>query len=564
MKSLKFESIVLVSHVERKSKKIEFDPNLTVLRGENDTGKSSVMKSLYYALGAEPHNVTKRWKNADVAVLLKFSLENVRYRIYRHRKSFSLFNSKDELVGTYDSVTNDLGPVLARLYNFNLIMADRFGVPTTPPPAYLYLPFYIDQDKGWASTWNSFKNLSQFGRWKEDVPSYHYGLRPDEWYAVKSKAKEIESELDEPTREKRALEGLYAKTRDELSRVDFDIDVERFTKDIKELIALCNQLRKKQTSYRQELNLLKNTQVRLDAQIEIVSHTYEELSADYGYATETMSDAVDCPMCGAEYENSFAERFHIASDTDTCRDLLQSLRKDLSKAKDAEKSVKTILRDTRVETNAIEGVLSRKQGKVSLSDLVKNEGKKELIDHLRLEIGKQSQAIQNIEGRMQELSEKMQQYDNPSRRKVIRDRFTKTFEKFCWDLNVHGIVEASYKTISTNIDESGSDVPRAILAYNFATLDAITIAENATFFPVVIDAPNQQEQDKNNLKRILNFIPENIPDGSQLILGLVDDCDIKFQGKVIDLTSKYSLLQESSYEEHASELSHYERLNLHG
>ena len=152
MKNLRLRNMLLVSHREKKARKIEFHQNVTVIKGENDTGKSSVIKSIPFAFGANPHQIHPKWKDADVAILVRFYLDDVPYAIYRHRNSFSLFDALDNEIGTYSSVTLELAPVLAKLFDFNLKLSDRDGNLVTPPPAYLMLPFYIDQDKGWIET----------------------------------------------------------------------------------------------------------------------------------------------------------------------------------------------------------------------------------------------------------------------------------------------------------------------------------------------------------------------------------------------------------------------------
>lgn len=110
--------------------------------------------------------------------------------------------------------------------------------------------------------------------------------------------------------------------------------------------------------------------------------------------------------------------------------------------------------------------------------------------------------------------------------------------------------------------ESGSDHPRAVLAYFFATLNAVADAENATFFPIVIDAPNQQEQDPENLSKILEFIPKRTPEGRQVIVGLVDDAGVQFSGSRITLTEKFAVLREEEYESGSVEIAHFEQANI--
>lgn len=129
-------------------------------------------------------------------------------------------------------------------------------------------------------------------------------------------------------------------------------------------------------------------------------------------------------------------------------------------------------------------------------------------------------------------------------------------------LGVYSLSENVFNSIKASIVESGSDLPRAILAYFFTTLKAIKKNGNATFFPIVIDAPNQQEQDPKNLKKMLAFISNNRPKDHQLILGLVDDSGIDFEGKEVLFDRKYSVLEEETYEHIANEIKPYEVINL--
>lgn len=86
--------------------------------------------------------------------------------------------------------------------------------------------------------------------------------------------------------------------------------------------------------------------------------------------------------------------------------------------------------------------------------------------------------------------------------------------------------------------------------------------DGSKFFPIVIDAPNQQEQDPKNLKNMLEFISKNRSEGRQLILGLVDDSGIDFEGVVMCFDTKYFVLDEGSYQSATHEIKHYESINL--
>ena len=78
-KRLKFLELHLISLKERKARKIEFSNDTTLILGgsgkiDNDVGKSTIVKNLYYSLGAEVFFET-RWLNANPISILKFNVE---------------------------------------------------------------------------------------------------------------------------------------------------------------------------------------------------------------------------------------------------------------------------------------------------------------------------------------------------------------------------------------------------------------------------------------------------------------------------------------------------------
>lgn len=562
MKNFLLESILLVSHREKKAKKIKFHPRITIIKGANDTGKSSLIKSIYRGFGAEPPKIHKKWKDANVASLIHFRIESKRFAILRSAGEYSIFDAEHKFLSSHSSITNELAPALANLLGFQLRLLNRESIPSIPPPAYFFLPFYIDQDEGWIKPWQSFNKLGQFANWKQPVASYHFGLRPDQWYELDAKKRAVAEKKEIPEKEIAALEKLERKTRNQLTRVDFDIDIDAFKAEITRLLNICNDLRLKEEQYRQRVVELRTEKIRLEAQIEIVTRTRDELSADYTYAVKQHDSTISCPMCGQEYDNSFAERFEIAKDEETCSDLLESLQADLRKINAEIQKTHSSLSANSKEQEEINIILSAKQGAVILSDLVKIEGKKELLNHLKIEIAKQKDILGEIDKELGSIKREMDNYDNKDCKRRILEQYEQVFRRNALALNVHGLSENAYTRIDAQIEETGSDQPRAVLAYQFSVLDAIAIKSDATFCPIIIDAPNQQEQDPENLQRILQFISKSCPAGSQLILGLVDDAGVQFDGQLIELKNKFSLLDEAFYLKAAEEIRHYENLQI--
>jgi len=166
MRKFVLEEMLLMSMREQAAKRIKFHPDTTIIVGANDTGKSSLLKSIYWTFGAQPPDVNEDWKKARVTSLVKFTVDGTRYYILRSENVFGLFDSKQQLIGTYTSVTKQLGPKLAELFDFKITLTNKQGEEIIPPPAYFFLPFYIDQDDSWHENWSSFENLRQLSNWR--------------------------------------------------------------------------------------------------------------------------------------------------------------------------------------------------------------------------------------------------------------------------------------------------------------------------------------------------------------------------------------------------------------
>src|SRR5699024_11123542 len=128
---------------------------------------------------------------------------------------------------------------------------------------------------------------------------------------------------------------------------------------------------------------------------------------------------------------------------------------------------------------------------------------------------------------------------------------------FLKKLDIHSLAPDDYKAITTKIEskETGSSRPRALIAYYFTFFHLMQKYSSSTYCPIVIDSPNQQDQDVEHIDKIMRFINQNQPDNSQMILGLAETYGEDFNCKTIELQEKYSLLQKSDYEEVADEMT---------
>ena len=548
MKNLLLEEIVLVSQTEKRAKRIKFHPRMTVIRGENDTGKTSVIKSIFQAFGADPLNLHPRWKSASVHTLLRIKIAGVPYKIYRHEKFFSLFSGENTLISNYKSISKELAPKLAELLDFKLVLTNRENETKIPPPAFMFAPFYINQDGGWQKTWNSFAGMGQFSEWKKDTIHYHTGIRPNQWYVLKGEIQRLDGDREEPRRNEIILNKLIERTEKEANVLPFDIDVDAYKKQIESLLNRCSKLKEEEDRYRLKVLEFQNEKIRLVAQQEILIKSQNELNADYEFAIHTSADSIDCPTCGANYHNDFASRFSIAQDEDKCTTLLQEVVGQLDEVSKKISDEEAALSKVKSKYEEINAILEEKQGDVTLQTLIESQGKKHLLKELHQNLSEVKRDLAGIDAQIGSLSDKMKDLDDRKRTQSILDFYREKIENYTRILRLSSIDLDKLRKIDCNIVETGSDLPRAILAYSISILKTMEAFGNVQQFPVVYDAINQQEQDEENIKTMLTFIRDSTPPDFQIIVGLVDPWGVDLGGKTIEMAEENFALLESEYQ----------------
>lgn len=179
MTDMKFLEISLLSQNERSGLRIRFSRQKTVLLAGNGFGKSAIIKSLYDTLGAQPHKIDNSWKSARVTSFLKFECAGNEYSALKTGDSYTVFDSNSDVLIRTSHVMSELAPFFAKLFNFSLTLADRKDIIRTPPPSYLFAPYYIDQDESWQKPWSAFVDMKIFPDAGKTLSEYHSGLRPN-------------------------------------------------------------------------------------------------------------------------------------------------------------------------------------------------------------------------------------------------------------------------------------------------------------------------------------------------------------------------------------------------
>jgi predicted nucleic acid-binding Zn-ribbon protein len=557
MKKLVFKEVSILSKVEKSGRTETLDPTTNLLTGENDVGKSTLIKCLYHTLGADvPGLQNTHWKNARPIYCVRFDVDGVEYTVIRDEKYFGVFDEHEKLLGRFVGISGDKGVAhfLNPLLDFRIeLERAEDGKLGLAGPAFYFLPFYVDQDEGWARSWASFNGLQQFSSYRKNMLEYHLGVRPQSYYDAKKRYVELAEEKAKLTAERTTLASVRESYQKRKATRQVDIDPAIFRKEIEELVDSYNKVYGRQQQVLQELKDVRNDRHGLENEILVLRRAIGELDADYAVAENPETpDPVACPTCGTEIENSIVERFGILDDIDYCYSLVDQRNKRLVDVLDQEKAVDGRYREITAELTPIEDVLKRKREKVTFAEFVAAEGMKEIVSSLSEDINGLSMQEEDVRKSLEKLESDLKV--DSTRKREINAFYQARMKEFLASLSVNVLSEIDYKTFDKQIKTNalGSDLPRSLLAQYFAFLHTMAKFNPAMVCPLVLDSPLQQEQDKDNIDAIFRFIFSRVLPGQQLILGTLNVDGVAADiipatVKRIHLTDELHLLQKTQY-----------------
>lgn len=546
---LLIKQLTILSIPEKSAKTVTFHPQRNLITGENDVGKSSIIKSIYHSLGADVHfdNV---WEKADAISLLTFSYSNKDYMILRSRDHFGLFDKHGNLLQSFDSIIKGLSPQFAKLFNNKLqLRQSQTNQRISASPAIQFLPFYIDQDKSWTKPWDSFEGLGVFSGFKRDLINFVTGIRPNEYFLLSERIDQLSAKLATLKNELGVLSSAKKTVEKHIPKATFDIDIKAFKRDVDKLLIKLESLKNKENEYRKKLIKQKNKEAFIDNEITLISKSIREINKDYEHSLNELDCEITCPTCNASYDNSMVSRFGLLEDIDTCRSLLSDYLEDKKKITKEVTKLENQLNLQVAKVREITSLLNEKKGKVRLKDLIQNESSKQVKEIFNRSQSNYSNQIGEIEEQKSELETNRSKLNNKERKDSIISRFNTLIDLFLIKLNVHTLNSDGFSDIPLSVKSQGSDTPRALLAYYFAILFTSKEFTSLPLFPLVIDSPNQQDQDATNRNKIIKFIFDNTPDDYQLILGTVDLHGVEYDGHTISPATKLKLLDKDEFEE---------------
>lgn len=548
MNEMYFKSILIADIKEKTARFQKFQKGFNVITSqENHVGKSSMLKSLYYAMGAEI-DYDNIWDKNTKVYIVNICINEKNYTIARFQKGYALFEENNLILLT-KSASYELPKKYEELFSFAVYLPNKETKKIElAPPVFIFLPYYIDQDKGWSGLYDSFSNLNQYKK-NDRIKSLYYHLNiynreTIELMAQRDRIKEKKEELKEKEEKIRiTLQALLEETQNLLPADNLD-ELERNLQIPKENISI---LVLELGNLRNKIQTLETTMAQHEHQLEIIQE-YKKIKINTEIENKQMM-LHTCPKCGYMFDEEIYDivrsNYNVHNETYMCQQIqliINSISSELEKYK--EKYVKSM-----AELEKQEKIYDESQD--SYEVYIRQRGLKDSVNHFNEQLGDNVYQQKQCEKQVKEIDKKLRKLPN---KKEIEEKYIEEVRLDIIKLDAWNAAYDGKIKLLNPIKAQGTLENKIILAQVaglFQTMDALN--SNTIRFPFVVDSPRAKEASHTSSKEILKLIFEMnmLP---QVILATMDyndfEEDMKCSAKVTVLTEKKKLLNNKTYETH--------------
>ena len=550
MRTFQFDDIWMLSHRDQRARKEEFSPNRNLILGRNHTGKSSLIKTLLLTMGAKPKGKLIKWDD-DTVSLVTITVNGSTYQVMHQAGYRALFGADDQVIFATGSGTA-WGKKFAEITGFNLTLSNQDGQSIPADPKCFFLPFYINQDGSWGSSWDTFESIKQF---KSPIPSildFFTGVRPPEYYEAKSLRDAEQKAVD-------SLESQFSflqKARDRFEKtMPFSgpkIEEKNFERDIAQLTLEVTKLNKKQEELRDQAVKERELLSGIKIQIILAEETLKEYDGDARFLRSEEREALVCPVCNAEHAEPFLDLLTYAEDARSLRQITLRLYEDAKKIESKIESTVNEMGELEVHYQKISSLLDTRRGDIQFREVVESRGAEKAFKAFEEERESLQNEMQLHYSAHGKYDNKMKELEDKAKSKKIRDKFRNTYAASLYHLNISQIA-TSKANLANRPNISGSGGPRSVLAYYSALWELCFGPSGSFLVPMIVDSPNQQGQDDINLPKVIEFVSSMLPKNTQLIFGSEIDTEFVFDKKIV-LDSPYNLLGREHFVQAAEKI----------
>ena len=549
MNELIFKSIAIVNKNTGVAKYQEFKEGINVVTSPssnegNWVGKSSLLQSLYHALGADAW-FKKPWEDEGKYIyILDFVFNEYYYSIVRYDRMFKLYDSNNKELFLVNH-RSDLAKELTKIFNIRMKLKDRSAEKkyVNADPAFWYLLNYYDQMRPDVSHLDSFDGLGKFYDFYFDVIYSHLGIKNDSLNTVVEEIENLVRQKEKHT----AKKGKYEIVYEELNSRRIPVVDEK---------AIRSSLEKCENEYKKIIDQLNESHSKLEdyyktkAELEALIEDIEKMISKQKDDIKTSRQQHVCPHCGSELSDGRDYYFRRVKDIDGFG--LQRLEIDRELAQCKHQIEEELLR-----YNSIASLLKDLKQKIE-NDQSDNRGDfvgialSDTLQDILTKIGTEEEAINSCVGQIKEKTKLKKKLFEA--KEDVDNCYTSNLNSILLKYPLQNFKVNYIQTASDKIQASGtmSNIAKVIW---LSALLRTRASKNVNFplFPVVFDNPNNADYDETNEKKIFSITFDLSSISKQVITSLVGFDKTQYPNyediNVIVLDNEqYHLLTKQDYE----------------
>ena len=547
MRNIRFLQIKFFCYKKGTGRIINLDNDVVIIRGGYKSGRSSLVMSLFSTLGADIRTFSQQWLQDKIVALLKVSIDGAVLQFLHIGKMFYVYDANG--LERYKAVNNYANArKLESLLGFNLTFTDNKEGRTRMPMEFMFMPFYISQDKGWGQPLKSFDGVSVYGG-KKNALYYYTGVINDDYFLVSNNIEEIGSKIKKEEGRIEYEREFSAYVREKIAQTRISVTREDFEQESEDFLEKVNQLKKKQGELMAELKKLYDKRSYIDFRNQQMHDSLDEINKDLKFARK-QKENITCPMCGAHVSNDDIAIYGMIEDRNVCNNAILEYDEESKKIDGKIKRLEERNDEIKAEIEKLEQILEQKKKDISLEQYLDSMMYQYMDKTLGVREQETKKRKEELEGELNALNEREAMLRGNLRKELVEEDFlnyvVSAYKKMGVAVNDSMVGRIKF---GGRISDGGSTRTRGVVAYTYGYCELIKKYNGRLFCPIVIDEPNQNGINRTGLEAVNKFIIENRPKGSQLILAVSNDAEINTEGAiVVELESQKELLIERDFE----------------
>lgn len=550
MSRMTIKSLLIADYENEKANKFVFSDSANlIVSSTNGEGKSSLVKSIYYSLGANLKSFPKGWNADNFIFQLEVFIDGNEFLIKRHNKVISVLDNNEvklfENFAEYYLWFQEKLKMRLELVNKSSDKANLASVEA------LFSPMYIDQDKAWDGKLfkDSFESLGRYksNDFPKNVFDYYLGISDSQIVDKESKKNEYLKQLELVNGRINQVQSVYKtyRTKNKITET-----VPKDFKDLqKELDFYITETDKFSIKITDKTGELSKEKINLD----ILNQDLEEIKKLSSKIKERFSEIRhECVYCHSILTRQQSlTRLELEDNELAIKSRIDSISQQIMKSKRIVQEKEEAIKQLQEQFNQYHERLTELK---QLSDIDEYVNQNVLSELKKLEIQETSEKS-NLDKLIGDITKeiRMLKKELNQRAKTIEGDYEALKNELSILIGSTGITDKKFRNFD-KLKGSGTNLNKDLLVIFLVYMNLID-SKSITSLPFAIDSFVKNETDEKVLKKMFDAINSKFLSlKSQTFFSIIRD-NLKYvDSKVNQVNIESPLLKREYYSDLSKEI----------